>query len=147
MLALRNCGAVGRVSLNTRTIVRRQLVTETDGLVWNEFLRLRAQRRRAELIASIPLSIAGFLGSTAFLAFKEVDLSQAMLGIDPFIFYGAVTVGCGALGWLLGPFLGQAIWKVLHRRKASLIKQVYVPILSSFPLYSFNVTKGENFGV
>ena len=58
-----------------------------------------------------------------------------MQGIDPFFFYGICTVACGGkwfdnlvqrllshllgFGWLVGPSLGTAIWRMTHRRLLS----------------------------
>ncbi|KAL9076792.1 MAG: hypothetical protein Q9161_000777 [Pseudevernia consocians] len=39
-----------------------------------------------------------------------------VFGLDPFLVLGLVTMGSGAVGWLLGPFLGNAVFGMVHRR-------------------------------
>lgn len=47
-----------------------------------------------------------------------------VLGLDPFLVLGLITVGSGGVGWLLGPFLGNAVFGVAHRRVGGQIKEV-----------------------
>ena len=38
-----------------------------------------------------------------------------MFGLDPFIVLGMATAGSGAVGWLVGPFIGNAVFGWVHR--------------------------------
>ena len=42
-------------------------------------------------------------------------LGTQVLGLDPIIFVGAATVACGAVGWLIGPFAGGAVFAMRWR--------------------------------
>jgi import inner membrane translocase subunit TIM23 len=44
------------------------------------------------------------------------SLGTQVMGLDPFIVLGLATAACGAVGWLAGPFLGNAIWRLVHRK-------------------------------
>jgi import inner membrane translocase subunit TIM23 len=39
-----------------------------------------------------------------------------VMGLDPFVVLGMATAACGAVGWLVGPFVGNAIWGLVYRR-------------------------------
>lgn len=39
-----------------------------------------------------------------------------MPGLDSFLLLGLATAGSGAIGWLLGPFVGNAIFGLSHRK-------------------------------
>jgi mitochondrial import inner membrane translocase subunit TIM23 len=43
-------------------------------------------------------------------------LGSQVMGLDPFVVLGLATAVCGAAGWLVGPFLGNAIWGLSYRR-------------------------------
>jgi hypothetical protein len=37
---------------------------------------------------------------------------------------GVFVLGCGLLGWLVGPTIGRGLWYMLHSQQAHLISQV-----------------------
>lgn len=45
-------------------------------------------------------------------------------GLDPFIVLGLITLGSGGVGWLLGPFLGNAVFGMAYRRVGPQIAEV-----------------------
>ena len=47
-----------------------------------------------------------------------------MFGLDPFITLGSLTALSGAAGWLLGPFVGNAVFGIVHRNVKGMIAQV-----------------------
>ena len=47
-----------------------------------------------------------------------------IFGLDPFLVLGLATLGSGAVGWLLGPFLGNAVFGMAHRRVGLQIAEV-----------------------
>jgi hypothetical protein len=96
----------------------------SDKLSWDEYLRLRRQRRLTGVIASIPTSMLGIYGGLMYFGSGEIDPTQTILGFDPFMMNAAFVLGCGILGWLIGPTLGRGTWHLLHRRQAHLIKEV-----------------------
>ena len=98
-------------------------IPATETLPWNDFLHLRRQRHRAEILASIPTAFLGLFGGVSYFATLEIDPTQLVLGLDPLIVYAGSTIACGGLGWLVGPIFGGTAWKLVHRKKASLIEQ------------------------
>ncbi|QSL64090.1 hypothetical protein MERGE_000245 [Pneumocystis wakefieldiae] len=73
-----------------------------DSLSWNEFLYLRRQNLRSGLIASIPSSFVGLSLGYFYFATIQVDPTQTIFGIDPFVVYLLATLASGGAGWLLG---------------------------------------------
>ena len=114
--------ATSRLSENPSDAEVRD-ISPTEQLPWNDFLHLRRQRRHAEVVASIPTAIIGLFGGLSYFATMEIDPTQLVLGLDPLIVYGGSTIACGGLGWLVGPIFGYSIWKIVHRKKASLIER------------------------
>lgn len=52
-----------------------------------------------------------------FLATQDLEsLGVQVMGLDPFVVLGLATATCGAAGWLLGPFVGNAVWGLIYRR-------------------------------
>jgi len=51
-----------------------------------------------------------------YLANKEIDVTQTILGMDPLVVFGLATIGSGAAGWLVGPSVGGAVFRVVNRR-------------------------------
>ncbi|KKK23405.1 hypothetical protein AOCH_006587 [Aspergillus ochraceoroseus] len=68
---------------------------EAAKLDWNSFFKLRA------------LILSG----------QNLEaLGAQVMGLDPIFVLGAATAACGAAGWLVGPFVGNAVWAMVHRR-------------------------------
>lgn len=58
-------------------------------------------------------------------ALATLNLEQVnVFGLDPFLVLAALTAGSGAVGWLLGPFVGNAVFGVAHRRVGGQIAEV-----------------------
>ncbi|PGH31689.1 hypothetical protein GX50_05529 [[Emmonsia] crescens] len=90
---------------------------ESLPLDWNSFFRLRASRRKYSLVSSIIASVFSTAGGVQVLAANNMDTIGAQaLGLDPFIVLGLATAACAALGWLLGPILGNSLWGLVHRK-------------------------------
>lgn len=86
-------------------------------LDWNTFFKLRASRRRYTLVSSILSSLTTTAAGVQILGMQNLDsLGTQVMGLDPFVVLGLATVACGAVGWLAGPFLGNAFWGALHRK-------------------------------
>jgi import inner membrane translocase subunit TIM23 len=86
-------------------------------LTWNRFLALRKTRRRISLVASIISASGAIAVGIVVLSTQDVDsMGAQMLGLDPIIVLGLSTVACGLVGWLIGPFFGNAFFNVWHKR-------------------------------
>ena len=63
------------------------------------------------------------------------SLGTQVMGMDPFVVLGLATVACGAMGWLAGPFLGNAFWGTMHRKYKGSVAKVRFQIPARFPCY------------
>jgi len=95
--------------------------SQTPQLTWDEFLKLRRTRRFINL-GSSALSGAASIGVAvpAFAEFEIENIGAQMTGLDPMFIIGGSLMGVGAVGWLLGPFLGTTffnIWKGSVRKE------------------------------
>lgn len=110
-------------------------------LDWNSFFRLRASRRKYSLVSSIVASVFSTAGGVQVFAANNMDsIGAQALGLDPFIVLGLATASCAALGWLLGPVLGNSLWGLVHRKYKAAVAMVCLafsfhlhPRLSLFP--------------
>jgi import inner membrane translocase subunit TIM23 len=84
-----------------------------ETLTWNRFLALRKQRRRISLVASIICAGAGAAIGITVLSTSEFDVMQ--FGIDPTFVIGGAFIGSALLGWLAGPFFGNAAFNLRYR--------------------------------
>ncbi|GAA5971666.1 hypothetical protein JCM11641_000679 [Rhodosporidiobolus odoratus] len=85
---------------------------------WPTYLALRKSQRLYGLIASIPTTFIGFSAGAGYFATIESDPTDLIFGIDPIYAYGAATLACVGLGWLAGPTMGGAVWKLAYRKVA-----------------------------
>lgn len=104
-------------SIRSNSIASNPPRNEAAPLDWNSFFRLRASRRRYSLGSSILASAATITLGVQYLATQDLEsLGVQVMGLDPFIVLGLATASCGAAGWLLGPFVGNAVWGLIYRR-------------------------------
>ncbi|KAL4866095.1 hypothetical protein BDV12DRAFT_173498 [Aspergillus spectabilis] len=99
---------------------------EAAKLDWNSFFKLRASRRRYTLASSIGSSGVSTVVGVQVLSSQNLEnLGAQVMGLDPFIVLGMATAACGAVGWLVGPFLGNAIWGIVNGKykKAVAVKE------------------------
>ncbi|KAL4936296.1 Presequence translocated-associated motor subunit pam17, mitochondrial [Aspergillus oleicola] len=99
---------------------------EAAKLDWNSFFKLRASRRRYTLASSIVSGGASTLTGLQVLGSQNLEsLGAQVMGLDPFVVLGLATAACGAGGWLVGPFLGNAVWSLVNRnyKKAFMLKE------------------------
>ena len=106
--------------------------TTATALTWNRFLALRAVRRRFNLVASISTSLVTTVAGIQILSGQDLEkLGSILFGIDPIMAMGLSSVGCGAVGWLLGPFAGGAVFGLWYRKLAPEIALVCILIYTS----------------
>ncbi|OAX41573.1 mitochondrial import protein Pam17 [Rhizopogon vinicolor AM-OR11-026] len=112
-----------RVVLNTRQS-SKSAVSETakQNLSWPDYLEIRRSKRKWETATTIPACILGFAGGIAYFGSLETDATKPIMGIDPMFFYAGCTVACMGLGYLIGPTIGAAGWRLTHRRAMNLIE-------------------------
>ncbi|KAL4929203.1 presequence translocated-associated motor subunit PAM17 [Aspergillus undulatus] len=110
-------------SIRSNSTAARQEAAKLD---WNSFFKLRASRRRYTLASSIVSSGASTVIGIQVLSSQNLEnLGAQVMGLDPFVVLGMATAACGAAGWLVGPFLGNAVWSLVNRnyRKAFMLKE------------------------
>ncbi|KAI9571255.1 mitochondrial import protein Pam17 [Boletus coccyginus] len=105
-----------------RKISRTVSETFKDTITWPEYLEIRRGKRRWETALTIPTSLLGLVGGAAYFGSLETDATKPVMGIDPMIFYGICTMACTGLGYLFGPTIGSACWRMTHRRTLALIE-------------------------
>lgn len=95
-------------------------------LDWNTFFRLRAARRRYSVVSSVVTSAGTTVLGVQYLSTQDIEsMGAQVMGLDPFVVLGMATLACGAAGWLLGPFVGNAAWSVVNRRFTSSFATVF----------------------
>ncbi|BGO89859.1 hypothetical protein NBRC10512_005629 [Rhodotorula toruloides] len=87
-------------------------------LDWPTYLSLRKSQRVYGLVASIPTTLIGFSAGAGYFATIESDPGDLIFGIEPVYAYGLATLSCVGLGWLAGPTVGGALWRLTHRNVA-----------------------------
>ncbi|TNY21760.1 Presequence translocated-associated motor subunit PAM17 [Rhodotorula diobovata] len=107
---------------NTTAPLTAQESSAAQQLDWPTYLALRRSQRLWGLIASIPTTLIGFSAGAGYFATIEADPTNTILGFEPVVIYGAATLGCVGLGWLAGPTVGGALWRLTHRRVAGAIE-------------------------
>lgn len=86
-------------------------------LDWDSFFKLRASRRRYSLVSSVASSAISTTVGVQVLSGQDLEhLGATVMGLDPFVVLGLATAACGAVGWLLGPALGNGIWGLVYRK-------------------------------
>ncbi|KAF2842796.1 Pam17-domain-containing protein [Patellaria atrata CBS 101060] len=85
-------------------------------LTWNRFLALRRTRRRISLFASVIAALGTTAAGAVFISTRDLDaVGSQVLGLDQVIVLGLGTIASGALGWLVGPFIGGAVFGMVFR--------------------------------
>lgn len=86
---------------------------EQPALTWDEFLKLRRTRRYINLGASVVSGLGSIAIAAPIMAEYEIEnIGAQMTGMDPVFVLGGSLVTVGAVGWLMGPFLGTAVFKL-----------------------------------
>ncbi|WAR60063.1 hypothetical protein PtB15_11B705 [Puccinia triticina] len=81
-------------------------------LTWPEYLALRKQQRRYALFATIPITTLGLALGVNYFATIEAAPSDLIMGIEAPYVYGLATLSCGLLGYLIGPSIGHAFFRL-----------------------------------
>lgn len=90
-------------------------------LPWAQYFKIRKSKRNWEVATTIPSSVLGLAGGITY--FGSLESTGMIFGIDPMFVYGAASIGCMGLGWLLGPFIGGSFWRLSHRKSLALIEE------------------------
>jgi import inner membrane translocase subunit TIM23 len=82
-------------------------------LDWNTFFQLRKARRRWQTAFSVVGAVASGSSGALVLSSGMADSVVGKIPLDPLITLGLMTMGAAALGWLVGPSLGTAVFNAL----------------------------------
>ncbi len=67
---------------------------------------------------------------------QDIEKMQIM-GMDPMVVMGLITIASAAGGWLLGPAVLGNVFKLMHRKYMWAVEQVML-LLKSFPLPQYD---------
>ncbi|KAJ7633077.1 presequence translocated-associated motor subunit PAM17 [Roridomyces roridus] len=92
-----------------------------DELKWAEYLKIRRRRRQLQTAFTIPCAAVGFFGGVAYFGSLQTDPTKPIMGIDPMMFYAGCCLLCMGGGFVVGPSIGSAIWRLVNRNLISKI--------------------------
>lgn len=98
---------------------QRSAAASSAALDWNSFFRLRTSRRHYSLSSSLIGLIVSATGTAYFLV-EFPDQSEyvvKLIPMDPIISTGIAVSVAMLAGWLLGPVLGNGLWRLLYRKR------------------------------
>lgn len=119
MFALKNIGIYARTAAQGAKASARFNSTQRT-MNWVEFFKLKKQNTRVNVASSC---FTGFLGAFATLTYLgnvEIDVEKPIMGLDPFMVMGGTVILGGVAGYLVGPSLGNVVFKFMNR---TLLKQ------------------------
>ncbi|KAJ1308614.1 hypothetical protein OPQ81_004312 [Rhizoctonia solani] len=90
--------------------------SKESALGWPEYLTIRRKKRRWEVATTIPSTFLALGAGLSYFGSIESDPSSLIFGVEPIYIYGLATIGCGGLGYLLGPVVGNSLWRMTHRQ-------------------------------
>ncbi|KAG7664749.1 PAM17 [[Candida] subhashii] len=114
------------IGVYNRTILRRAMGSvrfnstsknSSSYMSWVDYFTLKKSNNRFNTIAGI---ITGFGGSALTLTYLgniEIDVEKPIMGFDPLMVMGGGVILGGLVGYLIGPFMGTSVFKVLHKSK------------------------------
>ncbi|KAL9113670.1 MAG: hypothetical protein Q9227_002115 [Pyrenula ochraceoflavens] len=85
-------------------------------LTWNAFFTLRTRQRRYTLISSALFAVFTTLSGLTLLTTTPLpDTISTISSLDPILTSGLCTILSFTIGWLIGPFFGQFLWRLMNR--------------------------------
>lgn len=111
-----NLRASGRLSI-TSIRLNSTSTQQSTQLNWVEYFKLKKQNNRVNVASSVVTGLIGGLITLNFLGNIEIDVEKPIMGFDPFIVMGGTVILGGGFGYLLGPFLGTALFNTFNKSK------------------------------
>ncbi|KAA1469225.1 mitochondrial import protein Pam17 [Dentipellis sp. KUC8613] len=123
-------GSIARlhsVDRPSRVLVRSKTTAsaapqEKQTLSWPDYLTIRKKKRRYEMVLTAPCMLAGLAGGASYFGQWAMEAPKHIMGIEPIFFFGGATLTCVGAGYLLGPIIGSAVWRMTHRSTLPLIE-------------------------
>ncbi|KAJ0120744.1 presequence translocated-associated motor subunit pam-17 [Diaporthe amygdali] len=85
-------------------------------LDWNSFFQLRKTRRRWQVGFSAIMSLGCGTAGALVLGSGAADSLTGQIPLDPILTLGLITLGCIAMGWVVGPSVGNAVFYLIKRK-------------------------------
>ncbi|KAG8157289.1 hypothetical protein KVR01_012997 [Diaporthe batatas] len=85
-------------------------------LDWDSFFQLRKTRRRWQVGFSVLMSLGSGAAGAVVLGSGAADALTNQIPLDPILTLGLITLGCTAMGWVVGPSLGNAVFYLIKRK-------------------------------
>ncbi|KDN50931.1 hypothetical protein RSAG8_00560, partial [Rhizoctonia solani AG-8 WAC10335] len=105
-----------RAGLTNVRLSSTSIPSKEPVLSWPEYLTIRKKKRRWEIATTIPSTFLALSTGLSYFGSIESDPSSLIFGVEPIYIYGLATMGCGGLGYLLGPVVGNSLWRMTHRQ-------------------------------
>lgn len=84
-------------------------------LTWVDYLALKRQNNIVNITAGVFTGLLGAAITLSYLGNIEIDLEKPIFGVDATLVMGGAVLMGGAFGFLIGPFLGTAIFNMRHK--------------------------------
>ncbi|KAI8144299.1 mitochondrial import protein Pam17-domain-containing protein [Fennellomyces sp. T-0311] len=102
-------------------VISRSLATstsQTEPLIptWDAYFKLRSKRRKYEIASYLPSTLVPMVGTGTYFMQLQIDPFSTFMGMDPLMAAGLSTVGAGFCGYLLGPVVGDMLFKLMNRK-------------------------------
>ncbi|KAI8646420.1 mitochondrial import protein Pam17 [Parasitella parasitica] len=81
---------------------------------WNDYFKLRKKRRVYEVASYLPSTVGPAAGTLTYFLQMQVDPLTKVLGMDPLMAAVASTLAAGFGGFLMGPVVGNALFKLMN---------------------------------
>ncbi|KAI8975537.1 mitochondrial import protein Pam17 [Mycotypha africana] len=83
---------------------------------WNDYFKLRKKRRMYEVASYLPSTVVPAAGTASYFFQMQIDPFTKILGMDPIMAAAVATISAGFGGFLLGPVVGNTLFKLMNRR-------------------------------
>ncbi|AAS52248.1 ADR328Wp [Eremothecium gossypii ATCC 10895] len=95
----------------------QQAAGSTSGreLSWPDFFALRKTERRINTGSSVLTAFLTANCAWAYISTVQIDVTQMLFGFDPMVVLVGALFASSGLGYLCGPLMGSAFFRVKHR--------------------------------
>ncbi|RLV93788.1 Presequence translocated-associated motor subunit PAM17 mitochondrial [Spathaspora sp. JA1] len=84
---------------------------------WVEYFELKKKNSRLNMLSGVITGVAGSVVTLGYLGNIEIDVEKPIMGFDPLMVMGGAVILGGLAGYLIGPFMGSAVFKMFNRSK------------------------------
>ncbi|EGW31334.1 uncharacterized protein SPAPADRAFT_61905 [Spathaspora passalidarum NRRL Y-27907] len=113
-----------RIGVHNRAFTRRAFgqlrfnSTKAPGeFTWVDYFQLKKQNSRLNMFSGAVTGVLGSALTLGYLGNIEIDVEKPIFGFDPLMVMGGTVILGGLVGYLVGPFMGSAVFKMMHRSK------------------------------